>query len=620
MKLKKSDPKQVKKSSKAKSLIGKFSYYIIYTTYRGVNLMTNDLSKLGLTAVIVLFLVFLALSPVRAVNEKDNLDQQVASLTLKEKIGQIIMAKVLEGPSGRPADRTKQLIQNLKVGSVIFYSFPKPEKTTISTNKLQKWAMKSSTGIPVLVGSDLEYGPKANVGGDATLLPHQMGLGATGNPNFAKLAAKITAEEGRAMGIQWNLAPCADLNTNPENPVIGVRSFGSSPQQVSKFVESAVRGYQENGMIATLKHYPGHGNTSTDSHYGLPEVTYGREKLKKHLEPFQAGIAAGADAVMTGHILVDAVDSRYPATTSKKVIGGLLRQEQGFEGVIVTDAMNMGAIEDSLGQVNAAVKAIQAGADVVTSAGNYWDTLKIRNGLLEAVKEGEISKASVDRSVKRVLELKKDYGLLSGEVINDPSRAERLVGSPDHKQSALNIAGKAVTVVRNEKNLVPISDKNNDILLVGVKGSTNLLKKKIEKLLPKSTVSTYVTPSASRYNSWSPSSAGIEKAVDLASTADLVVVLTFSTDKLPEAQVELARKLANRKEKTIVVAEGLPYDVRKLPNVTTFIATYAYNRWNSPRAGNGLMDTAVAQLLAGKIKPKGGLPVEFKLDGAEESG
>lgn len=582
--------------------------------------MTNDSSKLVLTAVVVLLLVFLALNPTRAANEKGDVEELVTSMTLKEKIGQLIMAKVLESPSGTPADRTKQLIQNLKVGSLIFYSFPNPAKTTIYTNELQRWAKESSTGIPVLVGSDLEYGPKANVGGYATLLPHQMGIAATDNPKYGRIAAEITAEEGRAMGIHWNFAPSADLNTNPENPVIGVRSFGSSPEEVDEFVKAAVRGYQKNGMIATLKHYPGHGNTSTDSHYGLPEVNYGREELNKHLEPFQAGIAAGADAVMTGHILVDAVDSSYPATTSKKVISGLLRQEQGFEGVIVTDAMNMGAIEDSLGKVNAAVKAIQAGVDVVMSAGNYWDTLEIRDGLLEAVQKGDISVVSVNRSVKRVLELKKNYGLLKGEVTNDPSRVESQVGSTDNSQSALTIAREAVTVVRDEKNLLPLNDKEDNVLLVGVKSSTGLLQENIEKFLPESTVSTYVTPSASRYNSWSPSSAGIEKAVDLAADFDLVIVLTFSTGKLPDPQVELARKLAHKKEKTIVIAEGLPYDLRKLPFVSTFIATYAYNRWNSPRTGNGLMATAVAELFAGKIKPEGKLPVNFELNESDESG
>lgn len=581
---------------------------------------TTDSRKLVLTAAIVLFLIFLALNPARAVNEKDDLDELVSSLTLEEKIGQLIMAKVLEEPSGEPADRTKQLIQRLKVGSVIFYSFPDPEKTTTYTNTLQQWAKKSSSGIPILVGSDLEYGPRANVSGDTTLLPHQMGLAATENPESARIAAEITAEEGRAMGIHWNFAPSADLNTNPENPVIGVRSFGSLPDEVSKFVEAAVRGYQENGMIATLKHYPGHGNTSTDSHYGLPEVNYGREKLEQHLEPFQAGIDAGADAVMTAHILVNAVDTSYPATTSKKVIHGLLRKQQGFEGVIVSDAMNMGAIEDSLGKVNAAVKAIQSGVDIVMSAGNYWDTLEIRDGLLEAVKNGEISKSSINRSVKRVLELKQDYGLLRGRVIKDSSRAKRLAGSPDNSKSALNIAREAVTLVRDRKNIVPVDEKDSNILLVGVKDSTNLIKEEIEKLLPGSTVSTYVTPNASRYNSWSPSSAGIEKAVNLATDADIAVVLTFSTGKLPDTQVELARKLVDREENTIVIAEGLPYDVRKLPFVSTFIATYSYNRWNSPREGNGLMATTVAELLAGKIKPEGELPVEFEWNGVDKSG
>ncbi|MFW6071849.1 MAG: glycoside hydrolase family 3 protein [Candidatus Bipolaricaulota bacterium] len=567
----------------------------------------SDRNYVCLLLVLILALTLAPANFRSAAAAGEKVESILSRLTLEEKIGQLLMVKVLGGANGRPDQRTQSLIQELNAGSVIFYSFPDPRSATEFTNRMQKWAKESSDELPLLVGSDMEYGPGSTVGGDATLFPHQMGIGATGDPNLAERAASVTAREGRSMGIHWNFAPVADTNTNPENPVIGVRSFGSDPETVGTFVKSAVRGYQEEGMIATLKHYPGHGDTSIDSHYGLPELSYDREELSRHLKPFGAGIAAGADAVMTAHIMVDSIDSNQPATTSKKIIEGLLREKQDFDGVVVTDALNMGAIEENFGQAEAAVDAIKAGADVLISAGNYSDALEIRDSLLEAVRAGEISVSSVDESVERVLLLKEKYGLLDGKIINDPAGAVEEARRKQDKAVVKELSRKAITLLRDNSNIISLSE-NSEVLLVGVKDSTYLLEEELKESLPGLDLSVYRTPGSSDYNDWSPSPSGIERAVELASEKDVVVLLTYSRSQLPEGQVELGRSLSRVNQNIVAVAEGLPYDYRKFPEVSTFIASYSYNRWNSPRRGHEAMTEAVVKVLTGEAKAKGEIP------------
>ncbi|MEF8837585.1 MAG: glycoside hydrolase family 3 protein, partial [Candidatus Bipolaricaulota bacterium] len=428
----------------------------------------NSIAKSPVVAVAVV--TFFTLFAISAYPADVNINKILSGLTLKEKVGQLLMVNVLENPDGSPSDRMKKLIQRLNIGSVIFYDISGSRAGARYTNQLQEWADASPSGLPLLVGSDMEYGPRTNVSSGATTFPTQMGIGATGNPELAERAAAITAREARSMGINWNFAPVADVNSNPENPVIGVRSFGSNPGKVSTFIRAAVTGYQENNMIATLKHYPGHGDTETDSHYGLPKVSYGETELESHLRPFKEGIAAGADAVMTAHIIVETIDPELPATMSEKVIKDLLRNRQGFDGVVITDSMNMGAIENNFGKVEGAVKAIKAGVDVVMAVGTYSDAVQIHNGLVEAVRDGEIPVSSVNESVERVLELKEDYGLMDGDNLTEPAGAAYISGSPGHEKVSRTIAEKAVTLVKDERNLVPLDDRS-EVLLAGVKDS-----------------------------------------------------------------------------------------------------------------------------------------------------
>ena len=543
-------------------------------------------------------------------------ERLLEGLSLEEKIGQMIMARVLEGPDGKPSERTKQLIQQLNVGSLLFYSFKTPGFAARQTNQMQKWAENASPDIPLLIGSDFEFGPKTNIYSGATSFPQQMGIGATGKPELAREAAAITAKEGRAMGIHWNFSPVADVNSNRDNPVIGVRSYGASSDEVSEFAEAAVRGYQDNGLIATPKHYPGHGDTSVDSHYDLPKVSFGREKLERHLAPFRAGINAGADAIMTAHIIVEDIDPDLPATLSRKILTGLLREDQGFEGVIVTDALNMEAIEENFGKAEAAIRSVRAGSDVLMSAGNYWDVIEVHDGLVKAVKNGEITEERIDQSVRRILKLKIEYGLFSGTNRVDPEAASEIAGKPASRRFAEKLASEAITLVKNEGGLVPLKDEASSVALIGVKDSVKQLKNELEKSSPGLDLRVYRTPQSSRYNSWSPSEAAIDRAVEVATGADYVVLLTYSRGKIPRNQVKLVKDLLAANENLVVVAEGLPYDIERFPEVPAYVATYAYNRWNSPAGGHDLMTEVTAKLLAGEIEPGGSLPVPVKpIDG-----
>ena len=238
---------------------------------------------------------------------------------------------------------------------------------------------------------------------DGTAFPRQMGIGATRDLEAAEEVAKITAIESLATGFNWNYSPLADVNTNPANPVIGVRSYGEQTDLVSQMTVAQIKGYQKNGMLATAKHFPGHGDTSVDSHLGLAAVTYDRQTLDEvHLPPFKAAIDAGVDSIMTAHVIIDAIDPELPATLSKKVLTGLLREEMGYKGLIVTDAMSMHAIELNWGSGAAGVMAINAGADIVMATGTYEQQLETYDALFQALQSGELSEKRVDESLKRM--------------------------------------------------------------------------------------------------------------------------------------------------------------------------------------------------------------------------
>lgn len=541
---------------------------------------------------------------------RPNVTTLMQQMTLEEKIGQLLMARVLEGPDGMPSNETERLIKEYYIGSVLFYSTKDPEFTARYTNQLQKWAAQTRLRIPLLVGADFEFGPRMIVSEGVTGFPQEMGIGATGDLKMAALVAQITAQEARAMGVQWVFAPVADVNTNPKNPVIGVRSFGSNPQSVSEMVMAEVEAYKSNNVIGTVKHFPGHGDTALDSHYSLPSVEYGLEGLNKHLQPFKAAIAAGADSIMTAHIIVKALDPKRPATLSRALLTDLLRGELGFKGLIVTDAMNMRAISDHFGAGEAAVMAIKAGADVVMSAGSYWDLIAMQSALLQAVRDGEISESRIDESVERVLELKVRYGLFEDRYV-DPGKAKEVCGTPEHLQIALDIARHSITLLKNDNRWLPLPSDLEKILIVGVRDTVYAVADEIQRRFPKMRIENYRASHARPNNNWAPSASDIAVATAIAKEVDTVIVLTYSSQEVSDGQVELIKTLSALNKPLVVVAEGLPYDIMKFPDISTYLVNYGYNRWGAPSPVHDAVTRATVDVLFGEFKPTGKLPVEI---------
>ncbi|HEY8497755.1 MAG TPA: glycoside hydrolase family 3 N-terminal domain-containing protein, partial [Limnochordales bacterium] len=309
----------------------------------------------------------------------------VARMTLEEKIGQLLMPSVIPDEAGMPSEKTREMIQRYGAGFVITYAHRTVRHLAESNRRLQQWAAATRLGIPVMVGADLEYGLRHNVAQGVVAFPRQMGIAAAGSDELAYQIARATARQARAAGVHWDFSPVVDVNTNPLNPVVGIRAFGDDPAQVARLAAAMVRGYQEAGVVATPKHYPGHGDTALDSHLDLPSVEQDLAALRRvHLAPFEAAFSAGADAVMTAHVVVKALDPELPATLSPAILSRLLRQQQGFEGVVVTDAMSMGAIADRYGAGEAALMAFRAGADVVMATGSYADQVAAWTALLRA--------------------------------------------------------------------------------------------------------------------------------------------------------------------------------------------------------------------------------------------
>ncbi len=547
---------------------------------------------------------------------------RVEAMTLEEKAGQVLMVRVVEGPDGQPAPEMEALIERVRPGAAIFYGTADAAATAELTNRLQRWA--DAAGVPpLLVASDFEFGPRMMVRAGVVTLPQQMGLGATFDPKTAFEAARITAQEARAMGVHWVLAPVADVNTNPQNPVIGVRAFGDDPAFVASFVTEAVRGYEEMGVLAAAKHFPGHGDTSLDSHLALPRVDYGRDVLERHLEPFRAAIAAGVPAIMTAHIVVSALDPDRPATLSPAVLTGLLREELGFEGVIITDAMNMAAIAEHFGTGEAAVLALNAGADMILSAGSAQDAQAMHQAIVEAVRTGALPEARLDEAVRRVLALKQQMGLLDAPleaVLVDPDEARRVGARPEHTRKALELAQRAVTLVKDEPGWLPLDvealrAQGKGLLVVGVRDSVWTLQEALQARLPGLTVKAYRATRARAANDWSPSRSNVRRAVRLAQQPEVgaVIVLTYSAQTLSDGQREWVRALlAVRDEKpVIVVAEGLPYDLLRVPEAPAYLALYAQNRWEAPEPAHEPMLEALVNVLVGRSAPQGRLPVEL---------
>lgn len=537
-----------------------------------------------------------------------SVDELIRTMSVEEKVGQLFMVGF---PGQIMGYEASTLVKDYHVGGVILFArnVDSPGQVAYLTNQLQKAATENGAKIPLLVAADQEGGLVNRLGPQATNFPGNMALGATGSADLARRQGEITGQELRAVGINVNFAPVVDVNNNPKNPVIGIRSLGEDPQAVARLASAYIQGLQSAGVIATAKHFPGHGDTAVDSHIGLPVVDHPRSRLDRvEFVPFRAAIEAGVQAIMTAHIVFPAIDPTpgLPATLSSKVLTGLLREDMGFTGLIFTDALEMGAITKTYGLGEAAVKALQAGADQLLIAWpqDWYDAVRAIQKVTQAVKQGEISLNRVNSSVRRILAAKEKLGLFKSSQV-DQTRAKELVGRPENRAVGMEIARRSITVVKNEARILPLKPGYaGRLLVIGPQESTLT---QVEELGGASStlgkalrsgaknVTEYLYP-VSRNGYFD-----LDTMVSRARQADLVVVGTYraTTDR---RQAQLVRSLLGLGKPVIVVALREPYDIVEFPEATTYVTTYG----STPVSLSALGD-----VLFGRIKPSGKLPVSI---------
>jgi len=424
--------------------------------------------KLGLSALFVLLLMTISLraqktspqNPRRPAASSTWVEATLKKMSLREKIGQMLMPYYFGVFTSTESADYKELLHQVEenhVGGLILgtqrgalgIERSQVYPTAALTNELQKHAK-----LPLLIGADFETGTAMRID-EGTSFPSPMAVAAANDPQAAYTIGKITALEARAAGVRWIFAPDADVNNNPDNPIINIRSFGEDPQQVSQYVAQFIRGVEENGGLSSAKHFPGHGNVSVDSHLSLATVPGSRKELEAtELVPFRAAIAAGVSSVMPGHLNVPAFepDASVPATISRNVMTGLLRDELKFKGLIVTDAMDMGGVTSQFAPGDAAVRAVEAGADVLLQLPVPDAAMA---SLEEAVKSGRIPVARIDESVRRILQAKPRLGLDKDRLV-DIDHLNDKFGKPEYEAQAQAIADRGVTLLRDNAHLLPL--------------------------------------------------------------------------------------------------------------------------------------------------------------------
>ncbi|MFD6167453.1 glycoside hydrolase family 3 protein [Streptomyces coeruleorubidus] len=542
----------------------------------------------------------------------------VSRMTLEEKVGQLFVMRVY-GHSATAPDQADidanlkeigvrtaaELVEKYRVGGIIYFAWAhntrEPHQIADLSNGIQRASLELPRGLPVIVSTDQEHGIVARVGRPATLFPGAMAVGAGGSRSDARALGRIAGRELRAMGIRQDYSPVADVNVNPANPVIGVRSFGADPRAVAALVAAEVAGYQGSGVAATAKHFPGHGDTNVDSHTGFPTITHSRELWEKlDAPPFRAAIAAGIDSIMTAHLMVPALDdSGDPATLSRPILTGILRERLGYDGVVVTDSLGMEGVRTKYGDDRVPVLALKAGVDQLL---NPPDLDLAWNAVLAAVRNGELTEARLDESVLRVLRLKTRLGLFRAPYVSQEG-VDRAVGTRAHLAAADRIAERTTTLLVNEGRLLPLSRRRyRKVLVVGAdpaspSGTTGPPTGVLAAALTELGFTATALPTGT-----SPSAAVIARAVAAAQDADAVVAATYNLTA-GSGQKTLVEQLAATGRPVVAVAIRNPYDVAHLPSVPACLAAYS---WTDVEL------RAAARVIAGRVEPRGKLPVAVR--------
>jgi beta-N-acetylhexosaminidase len=558
-------------------------------------------------------------------------------MTVREKVGQLFVIEVAGRDANDVSDSAKAVNQQLygvdtpaeaiakySPGGVIYYStrvactgcasddnIGDPAQVATLSNGLQTASLAQRTHIPLQISVDQEGGALvARFLDPATQMPGNMALGAGRSSDDAFDSAKVIGEELHSVGVTQDYAPVSDVNINPNNPVIGIRSVGGDPSLVSDLAASQVHGYHAGGVSAVAKHFPGHGDTGTDSHFGLPKVTHTLEQFHAiDLPPFEADIAAGVDTIMTAHVVFPAVDpSGAPATMSHQILTGVLRDELGFKGLIVTDALDMAGATSTYPPDVAPVQAVLAGADQLLIP-PQMDTAYA--AVLDAVRSGEISRKRLDESVYRVLMHKFRRGIFRDPFV-DPAAATQVMGAPAHLADAQAITDRTTTLVKNDDGLLPLAPGLRHVLVAGWGVGTT---QSMADGLQARGATTQVLESGT-----TPSDAEIDQAVAAAQDADLVLVSTnnaYAVDAATgqptaaaAAQTRLVKALLATGKPVVVAAMRNPYDVASFPDAPTVLDTYGYT---SDQV------SSLVRVMFGQVNPSGRLPVSIpQADGSGE--
>ncbi|HUQ98116.1 MAG TPA: glycoside hydrolase family 3 N-terminal domain-containing protein [Gemmatimonadaceae bacterium] len=540
-------------------------------------------------------------------------DRTLASLTPKEKVGQLIMPWVGGDYAavGSPEfEQVRKWVQEDGVGGLVM-SIGLPLSYAAKLNELQTRAK-----VPVLIASDMENGPGMRLGniyalpsllpqGGGTTFPPVMALGATGSEDLAFKLGQVLGSEARAIGVHMSFGPVLDVNSNPLNPIINTRSFGENPEMVGRLARAYIRGARSMGLMTTGKHFPGHGDTDTDSHLDLPTIRGDRAHMDSvDLPPFRAAVAEGIDAIMTAHIAVVGVEGSAagPATLSHGFMTGILRDEMHFGGVLFTDAMTMGGVAKRYGATEPLIMAMEAGADVLLMPRDVPTAIQT---VLGAVKSGRLTQARIDASVRRILEAKARAGLREGRLV-DLNAVDRIVAIPSHTGVADEIARRSITLAQDKLNLVPLAvDSTKRILSITYADQSDLIAGRaftpiVEDRLPltqsvrvdaRTTDAEYVTLAAQ------------------ADTAEVVLVSAYVSPREFAGTVgtqrgfsQFVEKLALSGKRIIVLSFGSPYLLSAFPSVSSYLLAWG---------GSPISQRAAALALLGEREIDGRLPISL---------
>jgi beta-N-acetylhexosaminidase len=529
-----------------------------------------------------------SLEPVADGTADEKLADLLQRMTPQEKVGQLFVLH-FDGTSVGPM--LDQLLKECHPGGLILFgpNIASQSQLRQLIQQSQTFARQASPGIPLLIAIDQEGWPVVRLDGIATTFPSQMAIAATGDLDMARQAGYATGQELQALGVNMNLAPVLDVNTNPDNPVIGLRSFGSDPALVAQFGVAMAQGLQESGLLATGKHFPGHGSTWQDSHLVLPRIDKSLAELHAvELKPFQAAIQSGIGAMMAGHLLVPAIDPAYPTSLSPAALNDLLRGELGFQGLIATDSMTMQALTQNYGAQEAARLAVQAGADLLMYGNDPGADpaaqLEICHALQDQFQQDAQFAQIVQLRVERILRQKIALGFF--DPVSPPNDLETLRTA--HQELALSIAQASITRLKDEISQLPLSTDER-LLLVYPK-----IMSGFGELAQQFSNSVILLPV-----DLSPSEDQIQSSLAVAAQSDAVAVVTLNA-YTHAGQAALVQSLAPYDP--IVVAMGLPYDILAFPHIKAYLVSYGY----AP-----VSQRAVLQAFYGEIQPQGKLPVSI---------